>query len=618
MALGDQVAYDLGYKAAFREFMRAANMLESRLGIPPGGMAWGSKPFGGDSMGKLAIFYSPPIAVAGGNFYADQCAEIFGRYDVVVFPGQVPGAGITGIENPSNMFYTTSLAVLQQIRLVNPKTKVYGYIPLDMPYSNLTLTQIQTSVNQCAAFGYDGIFWDTCGSEFGVTRARQNAVVDMAHAQGLLSILNGFDPNDIYNSDVNTNLTVANYPAGYPGYAGGEQINPTGAAPKVYDGDGILVESFAVNTDPSAAPYGWSNGFQNMITLFNKQYWCSVYRSSSLNIKVFAIAVMPPFTLTPYTTKDAEFYANYVMAMAAMFSIDYIGFGTQNYGGADQIIPVFPTIEPFGRLDYYAAAPFWTTTGLELNPGGAMIKGTFRRQLYGTGVNHYIEISMDDTTTPPIRSFRYLDADLTTIYGGVTNGVNSGISHYKPGNNYSAFDLIRHVYMCAQEKFSGGDMPFPGSYTHGSTFWLCEYNGGGAKIFEYALPLGLAPNKPTPGINAKPNSSPGGSTAWYTGDFGIKAEDFVFELHGEFSSGNPLGHKQAFRDIEQALNRSNRLEERFDGEVFWTRITANIPKRGEVIREPNTPTLSGLLLSVFTVDRLWTRTSTAESYGVYI
>jgi hypothetical protein len=626
MSLGDQVAYDLGYKAAFREFMRAANMLESRLGIPPGGTAWGSKPFGGEPMGKLAIFYSPPIAVLGGEFYPDRAAEVFARYDVVIFPGQVPLAGITGIENPSNAFYASSLEVLQNIRLINPKTRVYGYIPMDIPYSHLTETQIQTSVNQCRDFGYDGIFWDTCGAEFGNTRSRQNNCVAMAHAAtnsrrptGMLSILNGFDPHDIYNSDVNTSLTPASYPPGAPGDAGGLEINPTGAAPLVYPDDGILVESFAVNTDPSAAPYGWANGYQNMITLFNKQYWCSVYRSSSLNIKVFAVAVMPPTTLTPYTTKDAEFYANYVMALAAMFSIDFIGFGTQNYGGADQIIPVFPVIMPFGYLDYYAAAPFWTTTGLVLNSGGAMIKGTFRRQLYGTGVNHFIEISMDDTTTPPNRSFRYLDADLTTTYGGVTSGINSGVSHYKPGNNYSVFDLIRHVYMCAQEKFAGGgNMPFPSTYTHTSTFWLCEYDNSGVKIFEYPLPLGLAPNKPTPGINAQASVAPGGSIASYSGDFGIPADDYVFELGGKFGSSTPLAHKQAFRDIDQALQRSNRLEERFDGEVFWTAISTSQAKRGVAIREPQTPTFSGLKLEVFTATRLWTRTATAESYGVYI
>lgn len=613
-----------------REVMRSANLLENRLGLAYNETAWGAKPFGGDPMQKLAIFYSPPIAVVGSDFYPERAAEIFARYDVVVFPGQVPLAGITGIENPSNAFYTSSKQVLDAIRLINPNTLVYGYIPMDIPYSNLTLSQIQASVTQCRDFGYDGIFWDTCGSEFGNTRARQNACVGYAHAAtnsrrpgGMLSILNGFDPYDIYNSAVNTNLIYTNNPPTVQ-----EQINPTGAAPLVYTGDGILAESFAVNTDPSAAPYGWANGWQNIVTLFNKQYHFSVFRLS-LGIKVFAISVLPPTTLTPYTTKDALEYANFAQAMAYLFAVDFFGYGTQNYGGADQIIPVFPTITPFGQTDYYAVQPFWTTIFQTLSSTGTIIKGRYRRQLYGTGVNHFIEVELDDTVTPTSRKFWYLDSDGVSLYGGVSaaSPPGSSVGMYKPGNNYgAAHDLVRHVYLSGYDKAarSAVDMSLPTAYTVPvSHIWLCEYNSGGTKIFEYGLPILVVPSKPTPTLNVEVDVTPGGSEAFYAGDFGNPAQDFVLELQGEMWSGSAgtaptvLAHIEQFALLGAALARTNRVEYRTDGEVFWRPVVTDTPKRGDLKRVNHpTPWKSGVMLGLFTSKTRWLRTSTATYYDI--
>ena len=49
--------------------------------------------------------------------------------------------------------------------------------------------------------GVHGVFLDEAGYDFGVTRVRQNAIVDYIHGRGLQAFVNAYNPDDVFSGD---------------------------------------------------------------------------------------------------------------------------------------------------------------------------------------------------------------------------------------------------------------------------------------------------------------------------------------------------------------------------------------------------------------------------------
>lgn len=154
---------------------------------------------------ELLIYYGWPSAI-NRTFSVPAAAEELGRYDYVILGD--------GLQNPSHGDHANTISILAHPSMAG--TKVFGYIDLGVATQNLSLSTIEQYVYAWKATGADGIFYDDYGYDFGVSRQRQNAAVDFAHAAGMPVVANSWVPADAFDDAVDP---TAN-PAGLPTHLG--------------------------------------------------------------------------------------------------------------------------------------------------------------------------------------------------------------------------------------------------------------------------------------------------------------------------------------------------------------------------------------------------------------
>jgi len=171
---------------------------------------------------KTAFYYGWPSAV-NQSWSVAGASQVFSSYARVVIG--------FGLQQPSHGDHQNTL----QIIAATPNTEFFGYIPLGQLTGALSLAQIQTIIADWQAMGIDGIFLDTAGFDYGVTRSLQNAVLDAVHAAGLPAWVNAWDPADVFDSSA----------VPINGVGGG---NPSGLPTHMAAGDRYLLESFQIES----------------------------------------------------------------------------------------------------------------------------------------------------------------------------------------------------------------------------------------------------------------------------------------------------------------------------------------------------------------------------------
>lgn len=170
---------------------------------------------------RLTVYYGTPAGV-NGLWDSAAAGQLFSNSDLIVFGD--------GLEIPTEPNYATTTATLSTIKSYNPIAVIFGYIDLGVTTQNLSLTQIQTKVDQWITAGATGIFFDDAGYDFQVSRARMNSAIDYVHGKNLPTMINAWISDDVFASTVN-----ATY-------------NPTGVATSLSVNDYYLLESWIVNT----------------------------------------------------------------------------------------------------------------------------------------------------------------------------------------------------------------------------------------------------------------------------------------------------------------------------------------------------------------------------------
>lgn len=171
---------------------------------------------------RLGIYYGYPSAVNGSTTNA-EAAAVFGQFDVIVL-----GAGINESTHPD---HSNTTAIIADSAMTG--TEVFGYVDIGVSTSNLTLSAMETDVDEWKAMGVDGIFFDNYGYDFLTPRSRQNAMVSYAHSEGLKVFANAFVPEDALASTVDSTY------------------NPTGVDPELgaVSGDIYLLENLTREVD---------------------------------------------------------------------------------------------------------------------------------------------------------------------------------------------------------------------------------------------------------------------------------------------------------------------------------------------------------------------------------
>ncbi len=147
---------------------------------------------------RLTIYYSWPSLVNGAEGNVDKAVAAFSPFDIIV---------LGGVEHPDHPDHDPSAQIIAQLTAAGKE--VYGYVDMGVSTENLPVATAEQYVDEWKAMGVTGIFWDDAGYDFGVDRARQNALIDYTHAQGLRVFINAWHPEDVFEPDPDpTHLTA--------------------------------------------------------------------------------------------------------------------------------------------------------------------------------------------------------------------------------------------------------------------------------------------------------------------------------------------------------------------------------------------------------------------------
>lgn len=275
----------------------------------------------------LGIYYGWPSLVNKAKKKIKAAVKTFKAYDVVVlgdsleFPQftkakrQFPNPGCKQNSHKDHDF-TKKL-----IKLLKPKTKVYGYVAIGGENTNrkcsgvptpLTIPQMKAQIKAWKAMGVAGIFLDEAEYGFGTTRTVQNTAVDFVRRKKLKVFINGFHPDDVFGATIVNQVQYSN------GNFSTVPMNPTGEPSHLRAGDIYLLENFQIN-----------NG-----DFVDVQTWTSRASKAYDYKQIFGVEVatittqldVPP----PYTDCNLLFDKNkfdYAWWSTLLYGFDYMGWG---------------------------------------------------------------------------------------------------------------------------------------------------------------------------------------------------------------------------------------------------------------------------------------------------
>ncbi len=169
--------------------------------------------------------------------------------------------------------------------------------------------------------GVHGVFLDEAGYDFGVTRVRQNAIVDYIHGRGLRAFVNAYNPDDVFSGD---RVVLPN--------GGG---NPGGESGRLGPGDAFLLESFQVKNGAYEEASAWMARTARAVR----------YRAET-GADLFAVTTTSD--RRPFSTAQFE----YAWWSALLWSLDGFGWGEASFGSANSLLPWHPrsprSLVPFG------------------------------------------------------------------------------------------------------------------------------------------------------------------------------------------------------------------------------------------------------------------------------
>ena len=99
---------------------------------------------------RIAFYYGWPSLVQSANGNLNAATSTFSQFDLIVF-----GDGIASVSHGDHANTQTIIGSLNVIGKL-----AYGYIDLGVTTQNLSVAQMQTTVNDWVAMGVKGIMWD--------------------------------------------------------------------------------------------------------------------------------------------------------------------------------------------------------------------------------------------------------------------------------------------------------------------------------------------------------------------------------------------------------------------------------------------------------------------------
>ncbi len=280
---------------------------------------------------ELLVYYGYPIGYKGLNDVAAIVTDIsFYKYWVCG----------DGYSNPGHPEYATTVAIIQGVRSAG--TKVYGYVPIGQSTQGLSVSDIQSCIDEWFNIGVDGIFLDEFGFDYGNTRAKQIQIVNHVRSLGLPLCANTWTVQDFLADNV-SELPWGSDDWRYNNFV---TYNPDNLPLLRDKKDSMLMENFCFDHN---GPMG----------VFDVQERCSLTTAlaASKSINIWALAVfgesasgMPDVTKLGSSGNLTNAGA-YIAANAYIYGITVVGTGGFSFGS---ISP--PIRAPLPRLPAAATA----------------------------------------------------------------------------------------------------------------------------------------------------------------------------------------------------------------------------------------------------------------------
>jgi len=277
----------------------------------------------GDGLRSLLVYYAPP-SVINTRYNNDYAAGILSRYDDVVLG--------TGLQDPGNGDYANTTAIIDKVTALSPSTVIWGYIDAGVSTANHSLATLQTQIDQWVDIGAGGIFCDVIGYAYGVSRARQNSIIDYIHSKDVGAILNTFDPDEVFSPAVNVTY------------------NPTGVATHADETDVLLLESWVFNSDAYGSPH-----YTTFSDVKARGDAARAYRES-LGVRIFTVNIIEH---DGRTEEELDDYRGIAEALARTWRLDGSGVSASTYAstGAD-VATVAPRFWQLRSAPLRSSAPY--------------------------------------------------------------------------------------------------------------------------------------------------------------------------------------------------------------------------------------------------------------------
>ncbi|PYR88904.1 MAG: hypothetical protein DMF84_26570 [Acidobacteria bacterium] len=248
---------------------------------------------------RLAIYYGIPSLVNGAAGDLARAAAVFADYEFIVLGDGLEFDDVVASRRPAGVGaveYRRTAALIAKLAATRRKPIVFGYIDLGRT-EQLTLDEIRTRIDRWKAIGAGGILFDEAGTDFGVTRDRQNAAVDAVHRAGLRVLLNAFNPDDAFS------------------------VTAEGVAPRLKAGDAYLLESFMIRQGVAEDPHAWCDRVER-----------AMRGAAATGASVFATATAGSFDFD-------RSLLNYAWWAAVMAGVDAFGWGEPSFSATDSQLP---------------------------------------------------------------------------------------------------------------------------------------------------------------------------------------------------------------------------------------------------------------------------------------
>lgn len=135
----------------------------------------------------LCVYYGYPSLINNAKGDLKIATAEFAKFDLIVL-----GDGLQKTNHPDHANTKTIVA-----NLSTQKRLTFGYVDLGVSTNNYPETTLRQQIDDWKKVGISGIMFDDAGFDYGVTRERQNVVIQHCRQQNLQIMMNAWDPSDV-------------------------------------------------------------------------------------------------------------------------------------------------------------------------------------------------------------------------------------------------------------------------------------------------------------------------------------------------------------------------------------------------------------------------------------